>query len=197
MTKDKHAKPIPPPEPDAEAAAAEATAPAQHEVLPVEPDAGHVTRLEGELDALKDRELRLRAEYDNYRKRVARERAELGTSATAEVVTRLVDALDDLARFAHIDPATTDTKVLHEGIDLVERKIWKHLGALGLTRLDQTGVPFDPKLHEAVTTMPAAAPEQDHSVGAVLQPGYVIGEKLIRPARVAVLVWTDPGAAPA
>ena len=172
----------------------EAAAPQQHELLPVEPAPEAVTRLEGELDALKDRELRLRAEYDNYRKRVARERAELGTRAVADVVTRLVDALDDLARFAHIDPATTDTKVLHEGIDLVDRKIWKHLGALGLTKLDETGVPFDPKRHEAVTTMPAAAPEQDHSVGAVLQPGYIIGETLIRPARVAVLVWTDPGA---
>ena len=202
----KHPKShVPPAEPPSMAEppgrpAAEPSEPpaAEPSLLPMEPPPEAVARLEGELDALKDRELRLRAEYDNYRKRVARERAELGTRALAEVVTRLVDVLDDLARFAHIDPAATDAKTLHEAIELVERKVWKQLGGVGLVRLDQTGVPFDPKRHEAVTTAPAASAEQDHTVGAVLQPGYMLGETLIRAARVTVLVWQggDGEAAP-
>jgi molecular chaperone GrpE len=139
------------------------------------------------LDALKDRYLRLAAEYDNFRKRTAKERAEAWVRAQAEVVLRLVDALDDLARFAHVDPEQTDVKTIHDGVDLVERKFWKELEALGVTRVDQIGVPFDPNVHEAVTMQPAASPEQDHTVGAVLQAGYKVRDTLLRPARVVVL----------
>jgi molecular chaperone GrpE len=109
--------------------------------------------------------------------------------AQAEVVQRLVDGLDDLARFAHVDPAQTDAKTIHDGVDLVERKLWKELEALGVTRVDQIGVPFDPNLHEAVTTQPADHPAKDHTVGAVLQAGYRLRDALLRPARVVVLQW--------
>jgi molecular chaperone GrpE len=153
-----------------------------------------VTRLQGELDGLQDRYLRLAAEFDNFRRRMARERVELTTRAQADLLGRLLDGLEDLARFAHVDPAGTDAKTLHEGIDLVERKIWKGLSAAGLVRVDQTGVPFDPKVHEAVTTAPAADPSQDHTVGTVLQPGYLLGDQLLRPARVLVLTWRGPSA---
>ena len=143
----------------------------------------------GELAALKDRHLRLAAEYDNFRKRTTKERAEAWTRAQADLVARLADALDDLSRFAHIDPAQTDAKTLHEGVDLVERKLWKELEAAGVTRIDRAGVPFDPNVHEAVTTQPAAKPEQDHTVGQVVQPGYKMRDTLLRPARVIVLTW--------
>jgi len=156
---------------------------------PVEPDASAIARLEGELSALKDKYLRLAAEFDNYRKRAAKERADVWVKAQAELVTRLVDALDDLARFAHVDPEQTDAKTIHDGVDLVERKFWKELEAIGVRRVAETGVPFDPNLHEAVTVRPAAAPAQDHTVGAVLQAGYKVGDALIRPARVVVLAW--------
>ncbi|HTR19724.1 MAG TPA: nucleotide exchange factor GrpE [Gemmatimonadales bacterium] len=149
-----------------------------------------VSRLESELAEAKDRHLRLAAEFDNFRKRIARERTETAVRAQAEVVVRLVDALDDLARFAHVDPAQTDAKALHEGVDMVERKFWKELGAIGLSRIDQVGAPFDPTIHEAVATTPATAPEQDHTVGAILQAGYKLGDSLVRPARVLVLTWT-------
>lgn len=157
--------------------------------LPVEPPDQAIARLEGEVDALKDRHLRLAAEYDNYRKRIAKERAETWMKAQAEVVARLVDALDDLSRFAHVDPAQTDARTIHDGVDLVERKFWKELEALGVTRVDQQGVPFDPNVHEAVTTQPASSPDQDHTVGAVLQAGYRLRDTLLRPARVVVLQW--------
>src|SRR5438477_6533834 len=120
-----------------------------------------------EVEVWKDRHLRLAADYDNFRKRTAKERAEVWTRAQAELVSRLADALDDLSRFAHIDPAEIDSKTLHDGVDLVERKVWKELESAGVTRIDQTGVPFDPHVHEAVTMQPAAKPEQDHTGGQV------------------------------
>ena len=103
-----------------------------------------------------------------------------------------MDALDDLARFAHVDPAQTDSKTMHDGVDLVERKFWKELERVGVRRIDQAGVPFDPNVHEAVTTQPAAKPAQDHTVGAVLQPGYKLGDTLHPPGaghRADVAGW--------
>lgn len=155
----------------------------------IEPPEEAVLRLEGEVADLKDKYLRLAAEYDNFRKRSLKERSELWGRAQVDLLQRLVDALDDLARFAHVDPAGTDAKTIHDGVDMVDRKLWKELEAAGVTRVDQVGVPFDPNLHEAVTTRPTDHAAKDHTVGAVLQPGYRMGGVLIRPARVVVLTW--------
>jgi molecular chaperone GrpE len=159
----------------------------------IEPPEQAVQRLEAELAELRDKYLRLAAEYDNFRKRSAKERTEAWGRAQADLVQRLVDGLDDLARFAHVDPAETDAKTIHDGVDMVERKLWKTLDAAGVTRIDQTGVPFDPNLHEAVTTQAADHPTKDHTVGAVLQAGYRMGGVLLRPARVMVLTWQGAG----
>jgi molecular chaperone GrpE len=159
----------------------------------IEPPEQAVQRLEAELAELRDKYLRLAAEYDNFRKRSAKERTDTWGRAQADLVQRLVDGLDDLARFAHVDPAETDAKTIHDGVDMVERKLWKTLDAAGVTRIDQTGVPFDPNLHEAVTTQAADHPTQDHTVGAVLQAGYRMGGVLLRPARVMVLTWQGAG----
>src|SRR5256884_644358 len=141
----------------------------------------------------KDTYLRLAAEYDNFRKRTLKERTEVWSKAQADLVQRLVDALDDLARFAHIEPSAETAKTIHEGVDLVERKIWKELEAAGVRRVDQVGVPFDPNLHEAVTTAPASAPEEDHTVGAVLQAGYPLRGGPLPPARGTARSWpSDP-----
>ena len=168
----------------------------------LEPAPEAVLRLEEELGEARtalaqatDRYLRLAAEFENYKKRSVRERTETRARAQAELIERLVDALDDLARFAHVDPAQTDAKTIHDGVDMVERKFWKQLDAVGVTRIDQIGVPFNPNVHEAVTMQPAAAAAQDHTVGAVLQPGYKLGDALIRPARVVVLTWQAGGEA--
>ena len=175
---------------ESERAAGDAAAPQGSGAL-IEPPEEAVARLERELADLKDKYLRLAAEYDNFRKRALKERTEAWEKAQGDLVLRLVDALDDLARFAHVDPAQTDAKTIHDGVDLVERKLWKELEAAGATRVDQSGVPFDPNLHEAVTTRPADHPDKDHTVGVVLQPGYQMRGALIRPARVVVLQWTE------
>jgi molecular chaperone GrpE len=153
------------------------------------PDETDAPASEAQFAELTDRHLRLAAEYDNFRRRTAKERAELWGRAQADLLSHLVDALDDLTRFARVAPSQTDAKTLLEGVNLVERKFWKELEAAGVRRVDQTGVAFDPTVHDAVTTAPAADPSQDHTVGAVLQAGYKLGDLLIRPARVQVLTW--------
>ena len=186
-----HSRPVPSLDPETkEPVVAETPVEAAVPSAPPTPPAGPAPPAgPSELDVWKDRHLRLAAEYDNFRKRTAKERTETWQRAQAELVSRLADALDDLSRFAHIDPAETDAKTLHEGVDLVERKMWKQMESAGVTRIDQAGGPFDPRLHEAVTTQPAPKPELDHTVGQVVQAGYKMGDVLLRPARVIVLTW--------
>jgi molecular chaperone GrpE len=149
-----------------------------------------VDEIAQQLSEQRDKYLRLAAEYDNFRKRVTRERIESGARAQAELISRLIDALDDLARFAHVDPATTDAQTLHRGIELVEQKMMKTLGAAGLEVVNPVDQSFDPNLHEAVATEPALSSEDDHTVARVLQPGYRFNGQLLRPARVIVKQWT-------
>lgn len=137
----------------------------------------------------RDRYLRLAAEYDNYRKRSAKERQDAGSRAQADLVRTLVEALDDVARFAHIDPATTDAGTVVQGVDMVEKKLLKALGNAGLEVINPVGETFDPALHEAVATEPTSAREDDHVVSRVYQPGYVFKSQLLRPARVVVKQW--------
>jgi molecular chaperone GrpE len=137
----------------------------------------------------RDRYLRLAAEYDNYRKRSAKERQDAGSRAQADLVRQMVEALDDVARFAHIDPATTDAVTIVQGVDMVEKKLLKALGNAGLEVINPVGETFDPALHEAVATEPTSAREDDHVVSRVYQPGYVFKSQLLRPARVVVKQW--------
>ena len=142
-----------------------------------------------ELEEQRDKYLRLAAEYDNFRRRSAKERQEAGARGQAELVKQLVDALDDLSRFAHVDPASTDTTTIVQGVDMVEKKMHKALQAAGLQVLNPVDEPFDPALHEAVTTEPAASADEDHLVSRVFQAGYLFQGQLLRPARVVVRQW--------
>jgi molecular chaperone GrpE len=146
---------------------------------------GDNSRLERDLAELKDRHLRLAAEFDNYRKRSGRERAELADRAQASFVAQLLDVLDDLDRLVASDPATP-LPALREGLSAVDRKLWKELQDAGVERIDPVGTPFDPALHEAVSTTPAPDPESEHLVSATFQPGYLFKGTLVRPARVQV-----------
>lgn len=165
----------------------------RHTGLPAEPEASAIGRLEGELAELRDRHIRLAAEFDNFRKRSARERVELGDRAQAALVARLLDVLDDLSRAVSSDPASTTADALRGAIQAVDQKLAKELQAAGLERVDPVGVPFDPTLHEAVSMVPATAPGQDQLVAATFQAGYRFKGVLVRPARVAV--FTAQGSA--
>ena len=148
-----------------------------------------IANLERAVTEQRDKYLRLAAEYDNYRKRTARERTELGARAQAELVKQLIDGLDDLARFAHVDPATVDPSTLAQGVDMVETKFFKTLGGAGLEIINPVNQTFDPQLHEAVATEPALSREDDHVVSRVYQVGYRFNGQLLRPARVVVKQW--------
>ena len=149
------------------------------------------TESRADSDAAGEREkyLRLAAEYDNYRKRSAKERSDAGMRAQADLVRQLIEALDDVARFAHVDPASTDAATVVQGVDMVEKKLLKALGGAGLEIVNPVGETFDPALHEAVATEPTTAREDDHVVARVYQPGYVFKSQLLRPARVVVKQW--------
>lgn len=141
------------------------------------------------VDEQRDKYLRLAAEYDNFRKRSARERQEAGSRAQGDMVQGLIDALDDLSRFAHLDPASVDARTVVDGTLMVERKLLKSLAGHGLEVINPVDHPFDPAKHEAVTTEPALAREDDHLVSRVFQPGYLFNGQLLRPARVVVKQW--------
>lgn len=137
----------------------------------------------------RERYMRLAAEFDNYRKRSVRERQEAGARAQGDLVKKLVDALDDLARFAHVDPSTVTAATVVQGAEMVEKKLMKTLSAAGLETLNPIGDRFDPQRHEAVSTELASTEEEDHTVSKVYQQGYVFNGQLLRPARVVVRQW--------
>jgi molecular chaperone GrpE len=139
--------------------------------------------LQRDLASASDRYLRLAAEFDNYRKRVDRERADLWGRAQADLAGRLLDALDDLERVAqHV---TEETPIL-QGVQLVERKLRQALETAGLEQVDADGASFDPNSMEAVAMVGTDVHEEDDTVSDVFQKGYFFKGMLIRPARVRV-----------
>ena len=136
-----------------------------------------------------DKYIRLAAEYENYRKRTAKERMETTARAQGDLLTRLIDPLDDLARVIAQGPGARDAKTLLDAVEVVDKKMMKALADAGLEVLNPVGEPFDPNKHEAVSTAPAASAAEDHVVAQVFQPGYVFHGQLLRPARVVVKQW--------
>lgn len=162
-------------------------APAEvHSGLPMEPSSEAIRRLESENAELRDRQLRLAAEFDNFRKRAARERVELTDRAQAALAVKLLDVLDDLDRVVAGGQTGATADVVQQGLMMIDRKLRKELEAAGLERIDPVGQTFDPALSEAVSVLPPPDPARDHTVSATFQAGYRFKGALIRPARVQV-----------
>lgn len=153
---------------------------------PVDESASDGADVRRQLDEQREKFLRLAAEYDNFRKRSTRERQEAHWRGQADMVRGMIEALDDLGRFAHVDPTTVDARTVVEGAAMVEKKLFKALTGHGLEIVNPQDEAFDPSLHEAVGTAPAGSPEEDHRVAQVYQSGYVFNGQLLRPARVVV-----------
>jgi molecular chaperone GrpE len=152
-----------------------------------------VDRLEAERDELRkqydelyDKHLRAHADFDNLRKRILKERAEEGSRAQAELLTEILDPLDDLRRAIEADAVAPEARPLLDGVRLVHDKLLSALSRLGLEPIDAEGARFDPEWHEAVLTVPAETPDEDGRVVQVLARGYRFGGRLLRPARVTV-----------
>lgn len=139
-----------------------------------------VTRERDEyLDALQ----RLKAEFDNYRKRAAREQSDFASRASGRLVAELLPVLDDLERALDFAEEHEEAK-LEEGVRLVHRALVEALRKEGLAEIETDGL-FDPHVHEALLSQPAEDAESG-SILSVVQKGYRIGDRVIRPARVVV-----------
>ena len=154
--------------------------PATTEVPPIgEPT---VAALQAERDQLFDRLQRLAAEFDNFRKRSAREQAGLIERANERLVKELIPVLDDLGRALEAAEEHEGAK-LEEGVRLVQRALADVLAKEGLAEIDTDGK-FDPHVHEALLSQPSDA--EEGTVIEVVQKGYKLGDRVLRPARVVV-----------
>lgn len=146
---------------------------------------------EAELEQLRDRHLRLAAEFDNFRRRTRQELLETGERARAELARELLEVLDDLQRVADTPNESTTVEALDQGVELVARKLRKTLADAGMEPVDPAGERFDPNWHEALFIAPTGDPEQDEMVSQVVLVGYRLGDRLLRPARVGVYRFDD------
>ncbi|MTV26772.1 nucleotide exchange factor GrpE [Nitriliruptoraceae bacterium ZYF776] len=128
---------------------------------------------------------RARAEFENFRKRTTREAAGAREAGRADAVSALLEVLDDLDRTLEAADASSDEH-LAKGVQLVAEKLVRSLQGQGLARIDEPGARFDPDVHEAVQQVPAEDPVDEPVVAQVLRPGYRLGDRVLRPAMVAV-----------
>jgi molecular chaperone GrpE len=140
--------------------------------------------LQRERDDLRDRLLRVTAEFDNYRKRTDRERRELSEAVAGDFARDLLPAIDDLER-ALAAPRTAGDETLRAGVELIHRQLLEGLRRRGITPFDSVGQTFDPSWHEALSSEPANG-RNDGEITAEIRRGYRVGSRLLRPALVQV-----------
>jgi molecular chaperone GrpE len=143
-----------------------------------------VSALQQERDALHDRLLRTAAEFDNYRKRVDRERRDLSEFAAADVLAELLPIIDNFERALQV-PAPAEAESFRTGIEMIHRQMLDLLRKRGAKRIEALGADFDPKYHQAVIHEPSPG-HRDGEVIEELQSGYMLGDRLLRPAMVKV-----------
>ena len=163
---------------------------ASEATTPVDPADEEIRRLQEDLNDANDRFLRLAAEFDNYKKRIAREQAAARARAQGEVVTQLLEALDDLGRVAGLEESDATVHDVVMGVHMVERKLQQELEVLGTERVAQEGDMFDPHFHEAIGALPVPEDKEPGTIASVVQRGYRLGDTLLRPA--GVLVYITP-----
>lgn len=142
-------------------------------------------KLKEQLDQWNDKYLRQAAEFDNYRRRTSKERVELIQTAGKDVITDLLEVLDDSDRAQQQMESTDDPAIIREGIQLVFAKLRNTLAAKGLKPMEVAGTTFNPDIHEAISEIEAGA-EMQGKVVAEVQKGYYLNEKIIRFAKVVV-----------
>lgn len=143
-------------------------------------------KLSEELADMKDKYLRLMAEFENAKRRNAREREELRQTASKDVLQSLLVILDDMDRAALQMDSATDLEAVKEGTMLVFNKLRTILLQKGLKKMESLHLDFDADLHEAITEIPAGDEKMSGKVLDVIEPGYYLNDKLIRHAKVVV-----------
>jgi molecular chaperone GrpE len=148
--------------------------------MPEEPDASE------ELEKLKDSYLRLMAEYDNYRKRTIKEKADLIKNGGEKILTGLLPVVDDMQRALETINKATDLDAVKEGVDLIYQKFLSFFQQNGVKPIETIGEPFDDDLHEAVAIVPAQEEDLKGKIIDNIQTGYTLNDKVIRHAKVVV-----------
>ena len=142
--------------------------------------------LQERYDVLNDKYLRLVAEFDNYRKRSARERLELVKTAGEELIQGILPVLDDFMMAQESTAEATDVQAVREGIDLIYRKLYKYLESKGMQSIEAKGLPLDTDFHEAVAQSPVEDSALKGKIIDIVQQGYTLNGKVIRYAKVVV-----------
>lgn len=145
-----------------------------------------VATLQKQVDELKDKYLRLSADFDNFRKRSAKERLELIQTASKDVIASLLTVLDDSERAEKQMLATQDIEAIKEGEKLVFNKLRSTLQSRGLKAMESVGKDFNPEFHEAITEIPAPNESLKGKVIDEVEKGYYLNDKIIRFAKVVV-----------
>lgn len=138
------------------------------------------------IEEQKDKYLRLSAEFDNYRKRTLKEKAELIKNGGEKAISAILPILDDLERALQNMQKADNVKAMYEGIDLIYQKFLKGLSQEGLQKMEPVGEAFDTDYHEAVALVPAPSEDQKGKVLDCVQTGYKLNDKVIRHAKVVV-----------
>lgn len=141
---------------------------------------------QAQIDELKDKYLRSVAEFDNYRKRTLKEKAELILNGSEKAVGAVLPILDDMERAIANGEKTDDPKVLREGMSLIYTKFQKVLESLGVKEIETADADFDTDVHEAIAMVPGMGDDKKGKVLDCVQKGYKLNDKVIRHAKVAV-----------
>ena len=143
---------------------------------------------EMEAKAAKDKDdyIRLMAEFDNYRRRTAQEKLEIVSMASVETIKGLLPVLDDCERALQVLKDSDDSDAAKEGTELIYNKLMTYLKSKGLAVIEAAGQPFDTDLHEAVAQFPVPEEDKKGKVIDVIERGYMLGEKVLRFAKVVV-----------
>ena len=166
-----------------EAVEAEAT---QDADAAVNEEGTELEKAQAELAEMKNQLLYKAAEFENYRKRTLKERAELILNGGEKVITAILPVLDDMERAIANGSKTEDPQVLREGMELIYQKFVKTLESQGVSKIDTKDADFDTDLHEAVAMVPGMGDDKKGKVIDCLQEGYKLNDKVIRHAKVAV-----------
>ena len=159
---------------------------AQAELSAEEQLANMLAEAQQMVEEQKDKYLRLSAEFDNYRKRTLKEKAELIKNGGEKTLTAILPVLDDFERALKNMEASEETKAMKEGVELIFSKFQKILGQEGLQKIETEGQAFDTDFHEAIALIPAPSEDLKGKILDCVQTGYMLNEKVIRHAKVAV-----------
>lgn len=151
----------------------------------IDPKDEEIALLKKQVEEYKDKHLRLFADFDNFKKRNAKERLDLILTASKDVIKDMLPVLDDFERATKALENTTDVEAVKDGMKLIQNKLIKTLEAKGLKSIEAKGTDFNVELHEAITEI-AATPEMAGKVIDELEKGYYLNDKIIRFAKVVV-----------